>query len=59
MALPEEKVPNHDDDHVRRERLEDGRVALVRIRHRLQKIQDEMELINRRMHDAATRRKSR
>ena len=59
MALPEEKVPNHDDDHVRRERLADGRVALVRIRHRLQRIQDEMEEINRRMRDASSRRKSR
>ena len=43
MAIPEESP---EKKQTRKERLEDGRVALVRIRHRLQRIQDEMEQIN-------------
>jgi len=50
-----EDFKEQEQDHLRRERLEDGRIAIVRIRHRLQKIQDEMEQINRRL-DRARRR---
>ena len=59
MALPNENSEPPEADHVRRARLEDGRVALVRIRHRLQRIQEEMDAINRRVNDASARRKSR
>jgi hypothetical protein len=45
MAIPEESA---EKKNARRKGLEDGRVALVRIRHRLQKIQDEMDEINKR-----------
>ncbi len=58
MALPERTQPP-EADHVRRARLEDGRIALVRIRHRLSRIQEEMEAINRRVNEASARRKSR
>jgi hypothetical protein len=58
MALPDKSEPP-EADHVRRARLEDGRIALVRIRHRLQRIQEEMEAINRRVNEASARRKSR
>ncbi|HEY8643715.1 MAG TPA: hypothetical protein VIO84_13225 [Candidatus Dormibacteraeota bacterium] len=44
MAIPEESP---EKKQTRKERLEDGRVALVRIRHRLQRIQDEMDEINK------------
>lgn len=58
MALPEDDR-GHDQDRVRRERLEDGRIAIVRIRHRLQRIQDEMDEINRRLRRATNNRKNR
>jgi hypothetical protein len=45
MATDEEPRP---EDDARRVRMQDARVALVRIRHRLQKIQDEMDELNRR-----------
>jgi hypothetical protein len=45
MGIPEESAEKRD---ARKERLADGRVALVRIRHRLQRIQDEIDEINRR-----------
>jgi hypothetical protein len=44
MAVPEEPA---EKKQTRKERLGDGRVALVRIRHRLQRIQDEINEINK------------
>jgi hypothetical protein len=46
MAIPEEPAEKRI---ARKKGLEDGRVALVRIRHRLQRIQDEMDEINKRL----------
>jgi len=44
MAIPEESP---EKKQTRKDRLEAGRVALVRIRHRLQRIQDEIDEINK------------
>lgn len=53
MAADEVALPEED---VRRIRLRDGRVAIVRIRHRLQKIQDEMDALKRRQLESGQRR---
>jgi|GraSoiStandDraft_39_1057311.scaffolds.fasta_scaffold942752_2 hypothetical protein len=53
MAADEEPRP---DDDIRRLRMQDGRVALVRIRHRLQKIQDEMDALKRKQQESDRRR---
>jgi hypothetical protein len=53
MAADEEPRP---DDDIRRLRMQDGRVALVRIRHRLQKIQDEMDALKRKQQESDQRR---
>ena len=53
MAAEEVALP---EDDVRRIRMRDGRVALVRIRHRLQKIQDEMDALKRRQQESGQRR---
>jgi hypothetical protein len=57
MATDEEPRP---EDHARKVRMQDARVALVRIRHRLQKIQDEMDELNqRKLRDSQRKPKSK
>ncbi len=53
MAADEE--PQQEDD-LRRLRMQAGRVALVRIRHRLQKIQEEMDALKRERQESGQRR---
>jgi hypothetical protein len=53
MAADEEP---QQEDELRRLRMQAGRVALVRIRHRLQKIQEEMDALKRRQQESGQRR---